>query len=85
MMRYFNGVNQDAFTSSLIFVVGVSYVVAMYAFVTAKNGMSIPQFVILGSTIGQVPLCITFGYGIFGAIYDVSIKALQAFRTTNDQ
>ncbi len=82
MIRFFNGVNQDYFTSVLIFIIGVGCVVSLFAFITVKGAMSIPQFLLLGSAVVQVVICVTFGYGIFGGMYDDSLQILQAFRTT---
>lgn len=83
MIRFFNGVNSDVFTSIFIFIIGVACVVSLFAFIAVKSAMSIPQFVILGSAAGQVVICMGFGYGIFGGIDDDSIQTLQAFRTSN--
>jgi len=82
MMRFFNGVNQNYFIPILLFAIGVAYVIPAFAFISLKGEMSIPQFVIMGSAIGQVVICL-FGCGIFGGIYENSSEALHAFRKKN--
>lgn len=83
MTCFFNRINQDMFTSVLLFINGLTYVICLFSFLTVKTSMSIPQLVILSSATCQVLITITFGYGIFGGIYNDSVRVLQAFRSKN--
>ncbi len=85
MMCFFNRVNQNYFIPVLLFLIGISYVIPSFAFLTVLSTMSIPQIFIMGSASYQVVICLFVGCGIFGGIYDDSIETLHAFRTANIQ
>ncbi len=83
MACFFNGFHQDMLISIFAALVGFCFVIPLFAFITAKDRMTIPQVFIFGSAILQVPMCIAIAFGTFGGIYADSIEALQAFRTEN--
>ncbi len=83
MIRFYNEFHQDMFISILILMVGFCFVVPVFSFITVLNTMTIPQIIIEGAAIIQVPMCITIAFGTFGGIYDDSCEAIQAFRTAN--
>ncbi len=85
MMCFFNKLNQDIFIPILLFLIGVSYVIPSFAFLTVKGGMSIPQIFIMISATFQCFICLFVGCGIFRRIHVDSIETIHAFRTINVQ
>ncbi len=81
MTSLFNGMNQDALISIIIFVKGVSFVISLFSFITLKDAMPILEFAIMGTATSQVLIGIAIGYGTFGRIYDDSIQTLKAFKS----
>ncbi len=83
MTRLFNRINQNGFISNIIFLLGVSFVISLFAFITIKDAMPILQFVIMASALVQTYICLLVGYGIFGGLYDDSSQTLKAFKSPN--
>lgn len=79
MILLFNRFHQGLFLPTFLFIVGVSFVIPLFAFITAADTMSVPQIFIFGSAIVQVPLCLAMAFDTFGGIYDDSLNAKQAF------
>lgn len=79
LLCYFNRINQDIFISTLLYFISIGNVIGMFAFITGRTEMSFMQFWIMGSAASQSYLCIIFGYGTFGKIFNDSYKLLKAF------